>query len=112
MLEQWLGIGQPHVRLKASLDKVVGLPWVNTVAADRAGNTLYADASVVPHVRPDKFAGDCLAVPAAARCSTVRAAACGWGRDPGTPAGHLSRPGPHHRCMRTDYVATPTTATG
>ncbi len=28
----------------------MGLPWVNTVAADRDGNALYADASVVPDV--------------------------------------------------------------
>jgi len=27
-----------------------GMPWVNTIAADRAGNTLYADHSVVPNV--------------------------------------------------------------
>ena len=55
MLEQWLGIGRATSvqSLKASLDQVVGLPWVNTVAADRAGNALYADASVVPHVRAD-----------------------------------------------------------
>lgn len=30
-----------------------GMPWVNTVAADRAGNTLYADHSVVPNVPND-----------------------------------------------------------
>lgn len=30
-----------------------GMPWVNTVAADRAGNTLYADHSVVPNVPKD-----------------------------------------------------------
>ncbi len=27
-----------------------GMPWVNTIAADRAGNALYADHSVVPNV--------------------------------------------------------------
>jgi acyl-homoserine-lactone acylase len=27
-----------------------GMPWVNTTAADRRGNVLYADHSVVPHV--------------------------------------------------------------
>jgi len=30
-----------------------GMPWVNTIAADRAGNTLYADHSVVPNVPND-----------------------------------------------------------
>jgi hypothetical protein len=30
--------------------KNIGTPWVNTLAADRNGNTLYADVSVVPDV--------------------------------------------------------------
>lgn len=36
--------------LLARQDRAGGMPWVNTTAADRAGNTLYADHSVVPHV--------------------------------------------------------------
>lgn len=31
-------------------DQGGGMPWVNTTAADRKGNVLYADHSVVPHV--------------------------------------------------------------
>lgn len=31
-----------------------GMPWVNTMAADREGNALYADHSVVPHVTDAK----------------------------------------------------------
>ena len=31
-------------------DAAGGMPWVNTTAADRAGNVLYADHSVVPNV--------------------------------------------------------------
>ena len=30
-----------------------GMPWVNTIAADRAGNALYADHSVIPNVPND-----------------------------------------------------------
>ncbi len=36
--------------LLARQDKAGGMPWVNTTAADRAGNALYADHSVVPNV--------------------------------------------------------------
>lgn len=36
--------------LLAKQDGQGGMPWVNTIAADRAGNTLYADHSVVPNV--------------------------------------------------------------
>jgi acyl-homoserine-lactone acylase len=36
-----------------------GMPWVNTTAADRHGDVLYADHSVVPNV-PDDLAQQCL----------------------------------------------------
>jgi acyl-homoserine-lactone acylase len=36
--------------LAAAQDRTAGIPWVNTMAADRAGDALYADNSVVPHV--------------------------------------------------------------
>jgi acyl-homoserine-lactone acylase len=36
--------------LLARQDKAGGMPWVNTTAADRSGNALYADHSVVPNV--------------------------------------------------------------
>ncbi|WP_235535951.1 penicillin acylase family protein [Nocardioides sp. Root190] len=36
--------------LLARQDKGGGMPWVNTIAADRNGEVLYADHSVVPHV--------------------------------------------------------------
>ncbi|SDE66032.1 acyl-homoserine-lactone acylase [Massilia sp. PDC64] len=104
MLEQWLGIGTATSvqTLKTSLDAVVGLPWVNTVAADRAGNALYADASVVPHVTTDKFAGNCLLLPALVLFDGSRSA-CAWGQDANAPAGIFS-PANAPAMQRTDYV--------
>ncbi|HAV35349.1 MAG TPA: hypothetical protein DCX52_03150 [Massilia sp.] len=104
MLEQWLGIGTADSvqALKASLDKVVGLPWVNTIAADRNGNALYADASVVPHMNADKFANGCLLLQAALLFDGSRSS-CGWGQDPGAPAGIYS-PATAPWMIRTDYV--------
>ncbi|MCC2972637.1 penicillin acylase family protein [Massilia sp. IC2-476] len=104
MIEQWLGIGTANsVRaLKDSLDKVVGLPWVNTVAADRDGNTLYADASVVPHMNADKFVNGCLLLQAALLFDGSRSS-CGWGQDQGAPAG-IYAPATAPWMMRTDYV--------
>jgi acyl-homoserine-lactone acylase len=104
MLEQWLGIGTATSvqTLKSSLDTVVGLPWVNTVAADRAGNALYADASVVPRVTTDKFAGNCLLLPALVLFDGSRSA-CGWGQDANAPAGIFS-PANAPSMLRTDYV--------
>jgi acyl-homoserine-lactone acylase len=105
MLEQWLGIGTATSvqALKSSLDTVVGLPWVNTIAADRAGNALYADASVVPRVTTDKFAGSCLLMPALVLFDGARSA-CAWGQDANAPAGIFS-PVNAPSMLRTDYVA-------
>ncbi len=104
MLEQWLGIGTAgSVRaLKDSLDKVVGLPWVNTIAADREGNTLYADASVVPHMDANKFVNGCLLLQAALLFDGSKSS-CGWGQDAGAPAG-IYAPARAPWLMRTDYV--------
>jgi acyl-homoserine-lactone acylase len=104
MLEQWLGIGTATSvqALKSALDKTVGLPWVNTIAADRDGNVLFADASVVPRVTTDKFLGDCLLQPAVLLFDGSRAA-CGWGQDANAPAGIFS-PANAPWTIRSDYV--------
>ena len=44
--------------LAAAQDRTAGIPWVNTMAADRQGNALYADNSVVPNV-PDDLVEAC-----------------------------------------------------
>ena len=41
----------------AILRRYQGLPWVNTIAADTAGNTLYADIGSVPNIPQDKYDG-------------------------------------------------------
>jgi acyl-homoserine-lactone acylase len=45
--------------LLAAHDRTGGMPWVNTMAADRHGNALYADHSVVPNV-PDDLVTQCV----------------------------------------------------
>lgn len=104
MLEQWLGIGKANNvgALKAALDKTVGLPWVNTLAADRDGNVLFADASVVPHMGAQKFANGCLLLQAALLFDGSRSS-CAWGQDANAPAGIYS-PANAPWAIRTDYV--------
>ncbi|WP_312519642.1 penicillin acylase family protein [Massilia sp.] len=104
LLEQWLGIGTATstATLKASLDRVAGLPWVNTLAADRDGNALFADASVVPHMNADKFVNGCLLLQAALLFDGSRSS-CGWGQDTGAPSGIYS-PANAPWMARTDYV--------
>jgi len=104
MLEQWLGIGKANnvQAIKASLDKTIGLPWVNTLAADRDGNVLFADASVVPHMGAQKFGNGCLLLQAALLFDGARSS-CGWGQDANAPAGIYS-PANGPWALRTDYV--------
>jgi acyl-homoserine-lactone acylase len=89
-LDSWLAMNRATG--VADLQKAMGnqgIPWVNTLAADRQGNALYADLSVVPDVDAAQLAR---CAPSAA-AAALRAAAglvvldgsrsdCGWRRDP------------------------------
>lgn len=59
-LDQWVKMGQAAdlSELKAALG-TVGIPWVNTIAADRDGNAFYGDISAVPHVSVAQY-GSCI----------------------------------------------------
>ncbi len=104
LMDQWIGIGSAGsvAAVKEALDRIVGLPWVNTIAADRSGNALYADASVVPLVNADLFASDCLLIPALLTFDGARSR-CGWGSDARVPAG-IQAPASAPWAMRTDFV--------
>ena len=105
LMDQWLGIGmaQSVKDIRQSLADVVGLPWVNTIAADRSGDTLYADASVVPYVAPESFTNGCMLRPELAMFDGARSA-CAPGQDGTAPHGIIA-PGHAPSMMRTDYVA-------
>ncbi len=88
----------------------LGIPWVNTIAADSTGQAYYADISVVPNVSDEK----------AALCNTelgiVASAAlglpvldgsrssCGWDTDADAPAPGIFGPGNLPYLFRDDYV--------
>lgn len=94
-------------------DRGAGMPWVNTIAADRAGHAMYADHSVVPNV-PDALVQQCntptgvaleqlAGLPALD--GTRAQSGCAWRTDP-----DAQRPGifgPNHlpREVRRDWVA-------
>lgn len=111
MLQQWheMGTAKSVGELREAVDRVVGLPWVNTIAADRRGNALYMGVTVVPNVSllkqtlcvPPPFA------PLAAQGLFVLNGAtslCQWGNDPAAPQQGIfaGRSLPH--LMRRDYV--------
>lgn len=74
---------------------MIGLPWVNTIAADRQGAALYADITTVPNVSSEKLqlCKDSFITVALSsnRFFTLNGSRseCQWGNDPGAPPGLL-----------------------
>ena len=58
VLKQWYAMNQAGnlKDLQDAVHKIQGIPWVNTVAVDDKGQTLYMNVSVVPNVSADKLA--------------------------------------------------------
>jgi acyl-homoserine-lactone acylase len=85
--------------------KNIGTPWVNTLAADRHGNTLYADVSVVPDVDAAQLQRCAPSKPAAALLPAAglvvldgSKSACDWQRDPSLAGAGADSHRPHaHR---------------
>ncbi|GAA3170765.1 MULTISPECIES: penicillin acylase family protein [Streptomyces] len=111
-LNTWFGFGlaKSTADIKKTLTDTQGAPWVNTIAVDRAGQALYADIQVVPHVTDDQ----------ADRCGTDLGhqifpktgvpvldgskAACAWGSDPDALEPGLFGPSRMPSLTRDDYV--------
>jgi acyl-homoserine-lactone acylase len=57
-METWLRIGQARSvgEIKSVVSETLGIPWVNTIAADRNGDALHADVTAVPNVSAAKIA--------------------------------------------------------
>ncbi|MEM7137503.1 MAG: penicillin acylase family protein [Myxococcota bacterium] len=75
--------------------KDIGLPWVNSIAADRAGTGYYADVSTVPNVSQEKLEA-CADTIFTIAITNLGVAAlngsrseCDWGTDPDGPEGLL-----------------------
>ena len=96
-LLQWVKMGQA-----SSMDefsdalKQVGLPWVHTAAADRHGDVLYAEASVIPRVTAEQLDSciDSLVTESITSLANRLFFAlngsrseCEWGRSPDSPEG-------------------------
>jgi acyl-homoserine-lactone acylase len=57
-LSQFLGMGQAQSmdEFQAVFEKIQGMPWVNTLAADRSGRAWFIDASPTPNLTPEAMA--------------------------------------------------------
>jgi len=93
--------------------KVLGIPWVNTVASGPGGKAYYGDVSVVPNV-PDDMVQTCGAVPINNVIGQLvpglpvlngNSAGCEWRTDADAPAPGIFGPANLPKLQRDDWVA-------
>lgn len=107
VLEQWYQVNRADSvqALKASVGKLQGIPWVNTLAVDESGAALYLNQSVVPYVDQALLA----------QCSNPQASgpmvvldgsrsACQWKVDPQAAQPGIFPPSLLPSLERRDYV--------
>jgi acyl-homoserine-lactone acylase len=107
VLQQWYAMNRAVSlkELQASVHKIQGIPWVNTLATDDQGQTLYMNLSVVPNVSADKLA----------KCSDPRAglqmivldgsnSACAWDIDPQAAQKGIYAADKLPQLLRKDFV--------
>jgi acyl-homoserine-lactone acylase len=92
------------------LQKYQGIPWVNTIATDRAGLALYADIGAIPHVT-NQEAKTCDTPVGAFTFAQVglpildgSKTACNWGNDKNAAVPGIFGPNHEPYLLRTDYV--------
>jgi len=95
-------------QLQRSITQIVGIPWVNTLAVDASGGTLYTDVTVVPYVTGQQQR-ECIAL--AARRWLEQGwmvldarAACAWKVDPRAPQAGIFPGEALPVLRRDDYV--------
>ena len=111
-LETWMamGVARNVAELRSAMGNQ-GIPWINTIAADRDGNAMYADLSVVPDVSADMLKA-CAPSPRAAALLNAAGlpvldgsrAACAWNRDSAAASPGLIPPSRMPVIMTTDWV--------
>ena len=110
-LTAWMAIGKARsvADVKAAVSSTLGIPWVNTIAADRAGNALHADVTAAPNVSAAKAKACATPLSAAVAGRFVlldgRRSACDWDDTPGTAAPRLLPASEQAIWERRDYVA-------
>ncbi|MBC7395424.1 MAG: penicillin acylase family protein [Variovorax sp.] len=110
--DSWIRMGQARnvSELRAAMGNQ-GMPWINTIAADRDGNAMYADLSVVPDVSADMLK-TCTPSPAAAALLNAAnlpvldgsRSACAWSRDSTAASPGLIAPARMPVVITPDYV--------
>lgn len=114
-IDHFLAMDRAHSvdDVQAILKRYAGVPWVNTIAADRAGNALYADVTPVPHLEDAELASGPCSTPLGrvvfpgARLGVFDGSqsTCAPGSDPDSVRPGLFGPSRLPQLRRTDYVA-------
>jgi len=111
-INQWYSMNKAtsSADLLDRMQTVLGLPFVNTIAADKDGNALYADMSTVPHVTSAQFAACVGANPALQALASFgipgldgSTAACEWGSDDDSPQEGIFGGGNLPSLLNTSY---------
>ena len=107
VLQQWYAMNRASSlnELKTSVRTLQGIPWVNTVAADDQGQSLYMNQSVVPNVSAAKLA-QCSDPHAALQLIMLDGArsACAWDIDPRAAQAGIFPADQLPQLERSDYV--------
>lgn len=112
-VETWLGFAAAkNVMQMRDAMKNLGIPWVNTIAADRDGRALYADVSAVPDVDAAQLQRCAPSKPAAALLGAAGLVVldgsrsdCDWRRDPNSPVPGTTPIERMPIALRSDWVA-------
>jgi acyl-homoserine-lactone acylase len=107
VLQQWYAMNRAGSlkEFQSSVHEIQGIPWVNTLAADDQGQTLYMNLSVVPNVNAAKLA----------QCSDPRIglqmivldgsnSACAWDIDPQAAQPGIYAANRLPQLLRKDFV--------
>ena len=110
--ESWMRMAQARnvAELRTAMGNQ-GMPWINTIAADREGNAMYADLSVVPDVSA-AILQSCKPSPQAAALLNAAGlpvldgsrSACEWSRDANAASPGIIAPARMPVVITPDYV--------
>lgn len=111
MMAAWYGMNVAGSldEFAAAVKTTLGIPWVNTIAADKEGRALYMDVTVVPNLSAEKLAA---CVPAGVKGKALHGTvvldgsnpACGWEFSPDLPQPGIVPADKLPVLWRTDYV--------
>jgi acyl-homoserine-lactone acylase len=109
-IDTWLDIGKARNvgEIRAAVSDTLGIPWVNTIASDRAGDALHADVTAVPNVSAEKAKACATPLsPLFARMAILLDGArseCDWDVAEGTPTPGLMPASDQAATIRRDYL--------